>query len=250
VFGRGEGGMYSKLNRTSPNEQLALPVLQRQDASFDNFLGDANEKCVSLLKQALEQHDETLIYIAGPSGSGKTHLMYAAMSYFEAYHEGLVCYFSMDEFVENDDVDVLFEGLDSYSLVVLENIDSWLTTNECEQSLFNLFNHFKMTGQQLLLSSKSVPEHLAVVLPDLSSRLKSGLLLTLVSLIDQEKEALLRDLAIQKGLRLEEEVSSYIIKRSGRNLSELVDVLDTLDQASLVEKRKLTVPFVKKILHW
>jgi len=72
----------------------------------------------------------------------------------------------------------------------------------------------------------------------------------LVSLIDQEKEALLRDLAIQKGLRLEEEVSSYIIKRSGRNLSELVDVLDILDQASLVENRKLTVPFVKKILQW
>ncbi|MFT5717301.1 MAG: DnaA family protein [Oleiphilaceae bacterium] len=242
--------MYSKLNRTSPNEQLALPVLQRHDSSFENFLGDANRKCVTLLKQSLEEHNETLIYIAGPSGSGKTHLMYAAISYFEARHEGLACYFSMDELVGNDDVDTLFEGLDSFSLVVLENIDSWLTSNDREQSLFNLFNHFKMTGQQLLLSSKSVPEHLSVALPDLSSRLKSGLLLTLVSLIDQEKESLLRDLAIQKGLRLEEEVSSYIIKRSGRNLSELVDVLDTLDQASLVEKRKLTVPFVKKILQW
>jgi DnaA family protein len=242
--------MYSKLNRNSPNEQLALPVLQRHDSSFENFLGDANEKCVTLLKQALDQHDETLIYIAGPSGSGKTHLMYAAISYFEARHQGLACYFSMDELARNDDIDVLFEGLDSFSLVVLENIESWLTTKDREQSLFNLFNHFKMTGQQLLLSSKSVPENLSVVLPDLSSRLKSGLLLTLVSLIDQEKESLLRDLAIQKGLRLEEEVSSYIIKRSGRNLSELVDVLDTLDQASLVEKRKLTVPFVKKILQW
>jgi DnaA family protein len=250
VFGRGEGGMFSKLNRASPNEQLALPVLQRHDASFDDFLGDANKKCVTLLKQALEQHDETLIYIAGPSGSGKTHLMYAAISYFEAYHQELACYFSMDELVETHDIDSLLEGLDSFSLVVLENIDSWLTSNDREQSLFNLFNHFKMTGQQLLLSSKSVPEHLAIVLPDLSSRLKSGLLLTLVSLIDQEKEALLRSLAIQKGLRLEGEVSSYIIKRSGRNLSELVDVLDILDQASLVENRKLTVPFVKKILQW
>ena len=144
----------------------------------------------------------------------------------------------------------MFEGLESYSLVVLDNIDSWLVSNDREQSLFNLFNRFKMTGQQLLLSSKSVPGHLAVTLPDLSSRLKSGLLLNLVSLIDQEKEALLRDLAVQKGLRLEGEVSSYIIKRSGRNLSELVSVLDTLDQASLVENRKLTVPFVKKILLW
>jgi len=89
-----------------------------------------------------------------------------------------------------------------------------------------------------------------VQLPDLSSRLKSGLLLNLVSLSDSEKEDLLRDLAIQKGLRLEEEVSSYIIKRSGRNLSELVGILDTLDKASLVENRKLTVPFVKKILQW
>ena len=185
--------MFSKPNRMSPNEQLALPVLQRQDASFENFLGDANQKCVHLLKQALKQHDETLIYIAGPSGSGKTHLMYAAIAYFEAHHEGFACYFSMDEFIESDDINALFEGLDSFSLVVLENVDSWLTSNEREQSLFNLFNHFKLTGQQLLLSSKSVPERLGVVLPDLSSRLKSGRLLTWVSLIDQEKEGLLRD---------------------------------------------------------
>ena len=242
--------MYSKLNKMSPQQQLALPVLQRQEASFDNFLGNANRKCVTLLKQSLEQHDETLIYIAGPSGSGKTHLMYASIAYFEAFHQDLACYFSMDELIENDEVDTLFEGLDGFSLVVLDNIDSWLISSDREQSLFNLFNRFKMTGQQLILSSKSVPEYLQIVLPDLSSRLKSGLLLSLVSLIDQEKEALLRDLAIQKGLRLEEEVSSYIIRRSGRNLSELVNVLDTLDQASLVENRKLTVPFVKKICQW
>jgi len=250
VFGRSGAGMYSKLNKVSPNEQLALPVLQREDASFENFFGDVNNKCVALLKQALEQHDETLVYVAGPSGAGKTHLMYAAMSYFEAFHKSSACYFSMDDFIESDDIDILFEGLDGFSLVVLENIDSWLNSNDREQSLFNLFNHFKMTGQQLLLSAKAVPEYLSVVLPDLSSRLKSGLLLNLVSPSDNEKEVLLRDLAIQKGLRLEEEVASYIIKRSGRNLSELVGVLNTLDQASLVENRKLTVPFVKKILQW
>jgi len=242
--------MYSKLNKASPNEQLALPVLQREDASFDNFLGDVNIKCVSLLKQALEQHNETLIYIAGPQGAGKTHLMYAAMAYFEAVHQGAACYFSMDDFSESDDVDALFESLESFSVVALDNIDLWIDSNDREQSLFNLFNHFKITGQQLLLSANSVPEHLSVQLPDLSSRLKSGLLLNLVSLSDSEKEDLLRDLAIQKGLRLEEEVSSYIIRRSGRNLSELVRILDTLDKASLVESRKLTVPFVKKILQW
>jgi len=144
----------------------------------------------------------------------------------------------------------LFRSLASFSVVALDNIDLWLDSNDHEHSLFYLFNHFKITGQQLLLSANSVPEHLSVQLPDLSSRLKSGLLLNLVSLSDSEKEDLLRDLAIQKGLRLEEEVSSYIIKRSGRNLSELVGILDTLDKASLVENRKLTVPFVKKILQW
>ena len=46
------------------------------------------------------------------------------------------------------------------------------------------------------------------------------------------------------------DVAAFVIRRSERNLGQLLQVLDTLERASLVEQRKLTVPFVKKVLGW
>jgi len=252
----------------SPTKQLTLPVQLRQDASFENFYGEANLKSVFLLKQTLSARDETLIYLAGAAGVGKTHLLCAAISFFEqecqhsslAEEEGpAVCYFAMDElcepFVSNDGLAELFLSFEAFSILALDNIDAWLDSNleqraEKERLLFNLFNHFKINGQQLLLSAKSVPSNLSVILPDLASRLKSGLLVSLVALSDVQKEVLLQFIAQQKGLILDDGLSAFIIKRSGRDIHALLMVLDQLDQASLTEQRRLTVPFAKKILNW
>jgi DnaA family protein len=45
-------------------------------------------------------------------------------------------------------------------------------------------------------------------------------------------------------------VASYISDRGPRTLVDLLDLLDQLDTASLIEKRALSIPFVKKTLSW
>jgi len=70
------------------------------------------------------------------------------------------------------------------------------------------------------------------------------------ALCDEQKEVLLQVIAKQKGLFLEDGVTAYILKRSGRNLDDLLSVLEKLDHASLTEKRKITIPFTKKIFNW
>ena len=170
-----------------------------------------------------------------------------------------ICYFSLDEiiasFKEESEITEFFMSLGEYNFLVLDNIDAWLESDTKqraikEKCLFNLFNQFKLTGNQLILSAKVVPSRLNILLPDLLSRIQSGLLLHLHALSDEQKEDLLQVISIQKGLFLEDGVSAYILKRSGRNLIDLLNVLDELDQASLSEKRKITIPFTKKILNW
>jgi len=245
----------------SPTKQLTLAVQLNQDATFDNFYGEENQKNVYLLKSLISTQDETLIYIAGPSGSGKTHLLCAAISFLEKQdvnQDRDIGYFSMEEIsrsISQEDMSEFFVSLESFSFLGLDDIDTWFSTHlgqraEKERCLFNLFNHFKINNKQLVLSAKRVPAHIQIDLPDLVSRLKSGLLLNLTTLSDEQKESLLQSIAAQKGLSLDEGVPAYIIKRSNRSLSELLDTLDTLDQASLTEKRKITVPFTKKILNW
>ena len=258
----------------SPTKQLTLPVQLKHDATFDNFYGEANLKAASLLKYAIETHSETLVYLSGPNGAGKSHLMCAAISLVEHLNkpdarlkdedaqfesERSICYFSLDEictsFEEENKIIEFFSSLEIYKFLVLDNIDIWLESDKKqraikERCLFNLFNNFKISGHQLILSAKVVPSRLNILLPDLFSRIQSGLLLRLHALCDEQKEVLLQVIAKQKGLFLEDGVTAYILKRSGRNLNDLLSVLEKLDHASLTEKRKITIPFTKKIFNW
>ena len=58
----------------------------------------------------------------------------------------------------------------------------------------------------------------------------------------------LRLRAAQRGLQLPHETSDYLLKRLPRDLPSLFEILDDLDEASLVAQRKLTIPFIRDAL--
>ena len=68
------------------------------------------------------------------------------------------------------------------------------------------------------------------------------------TLDDDQKQAALQFRARARELELNDEVAAYIIQRLPRDMNELFWQLNRLDHASLAEQRKLTIPFVKKIL--
>ena len=54
--------------------------------------------------------------------------------------------------------------------------------------------------------------------------------------------------AAYRGFDLPDEVGSYLFRRYPRDLEYLMHVLEALDVASLAAQRRLTVPFIKKVL--
>ncbi|MGB5742669.1 MAG: DnaA/Hda family protein, partial [Sedimenticolaceae bacterium] len=85
-------------------------------------------------------------------------------------------------------------------------------------------------------------------LPDLRSRLASGLTLALQPLDDRGRLALLQCLAARHALNLPDEVGRYLLTRSSRDPGDLIAIIQRLDQASLAEQRRLTIPFVRGLL--
>jgi DnaA family protein len=85
-------------------------------------------------------------------------------------------------------------------------------------------------------------------LEDLRSRLQWGLTYQVHSLTDEDKQQALQMRARARGLELSDDVAQYIIQRLPRDTNELFWQLARLDHASLAEQRKLTIPFVKKVL--
>lgn len=94
------------------------------------------------------------------------------------------------------------------------------------------------------------PRQLDLALEDLRSRLSWGGIYQLHPLSEAGKSEVLRMRAEQRGILLGEDIRRYILQRSRRDIHALLSVLDTLDQLSLVEKRRITIPFVREIMQW
>ena len=228
-------------------EQLPLAVQLRDDATFENFYPAENALAVNEIRRQVEQ-GEFYIYLFGSQGTGRSHLLQAACHAADQMSLASV-YLPLDELQGYSPVE-LFEGLASLPLVCLDNIEAVLGERIWEEALFHLFNDMKAAGHCLLVAASCSVNELPVTMPDLSSRLGWGAFYQLKKLNDDERTAVLKFRAERRGLELSDEVSVYILKRCQRDMDALVKALDILDNASLKERRKLTIPFVKEALSW
>ena len=85
-------------------------------------------------------------------------------------------------------------------------------------------------------------------LSGLASRLVWGPVYKMRHLSDEQKQVVIRLQANARGFELASGVCSYLLKRYSRELRKLIELLDHLDAQSLVQQRKVTVPFVKSVL--
>ena len=56
--------------------------------------------------------------------------------------------------------------------------------------------------------------------------------------------------ARQRGMALNDATAEFIYRRSNRSIEQLMELLDKLDQVSLSEQRRLTIPLVKETMGW
>lgn len=230
-----------------PPQQLPLKVQLRDDATLDNFLCAPDTRALlSALRGQLDAPGEPIIYLYGPTDTGKTHLLQAACHLAETVP---VLYLPLSELIDHSPQDIL-QGVESMGLVCLDDIQAVMGNEAWELALFDFFNYAREQNCRLLISADAAPRELPVQLADLRSRLSWGIVYQLKSPNDEERQAILCFRADRRGLRLTPEVSSYIIDRAPRTTSGLLEILETLDTASLVEQRSLSIPFVKTALGW
>lgn len=218
--------------------QLPLSLKLRDDAIFDNFFVGGNAQLIETLKAFAHNKSEPFIYCYGENGSGRTHLLQSC-----CHAANNIFYCSLENYA--DFSPAIFEALENQHCVCIDDIDAIIGNSQWEEALFHFYNRVRENNTQLLVSAKIPPQQLPCLLSDLQSRLSWGLVLEIKKLSDEEKMLALQLRAQLRGLPLSEEVANYLIHHYSRNMRDLVCVLEKLDQASLVAKRKLTIPFVK-----
>ena len=230
----------------SLKHQLSLEVRLRDDATLDNFLAlPKMQPLVAALQAQMGRAGESVIYLYGPAGTGKSHLLQASC------HEPGVetIYLPLSDLRQYAARDVL-QGVENLDRICIDDIHVVLGDADWEQALFNLYNDARQRGCRLIVAGDAAPRALAVKLEDLRSRLSWGIVYQLTPPEDEDKEAILQFRASRRGLSLTTSVASYIVSRAPRAMSQLLQALETLDKASLAEKRALSIPFVKEVLGW
>lgn len=232
-----------------PPRQLSLDVSLVDDATFNNFFttpASANHQVVNVLRSQLLNLDETSVFIWGNADVGCSHLLKAACHAAHAASMSAV-YLPLTE-LQNYAPAELLNALEYQDLICIDDVQLVFGVEDWEQQLFHLYNRVKDQGGCLLFAASEGPLNDAIQLADLRSRLNWGLVFQVVSLSDEEKIAALMLRATKRGMDMGLDVGQFILSRYSRDLTRLFQLLDRLDKTSLVEQRRLTIPFVKEVL--
>jgi len=227
-------------------EQLTLGFELQNDYQFDAYYPNGNQQLIDVLQQMAMGRGESFVYCWGNSGCGRTHLLQAACH--EADKLKLSPFYlslkSIDELTPD-----IFDGLEKQTFIAIDDLHYIAGRPAWEEAFFHCYNRIHEQRRRLLISADQAPANLSVALPDLVSRLAWSMTFQLASLDDDNKQRALKQRASYYGLTLSDSVTSFLLRHAKRDTHDLFDMLKRLNHASMVEKRKLTVPFVKAYLN-
>jgi DnaA family protein len=224
-------------------KQLTFPWSKENKSSFDSFYTTKlNKQLLFLLKEEATK-DDLLIY--GAKDSGKTYLLQAICNQFN--NQGKSSFFlPMRQAIELS-IDIL-DSLENIELVCVDGLESLVGNKAWEVGLFNLINRSFNCNNRLIFTSAKNIDGMNFELKDLDSRLRKIQSHELHSLADDDILSALKHIANLRSIELGSKEAQYLLTYADRNISDLVKILESLDQLSMEMKRRITIPLIKEVI--
>jgi chromosomal replication initiation ATPase DnaA len=213
-------------------KQITLAFGNVPDYSRDSFVVSYSNKSVFEWVDKWPNWTSHCFAIYGPEKCGKTHLAHMWQRKTDAV------------FVDPENIDM--NALEDVKNCIVENV------SRCkdENALFHLYNHIVNQGGYMLLTDREPLSHLDYQLPDLVSRLKSVPDIEVFEPDDVLLRTVLMKSFSDRQLRVGLDVVEFLLIRMERSFSSVGHLVKNLDDLSLVEKRNITVPFVKQVMQY
>lgn len=224
-------------------EQLPLPLTRHAEWTFESFYEGPNRETVTHLKSFAEgSPTHPLIVLMGGKGQGKSHLLNAVSDHANR-HQLRSLVLPLGELKSSGPQ--ILDDLDHLDCLCLDDVDRVLGDSAWDLTLMMLLQERQHQGKPFLMSLSQPLGDIKECLPDLSSRLTGGLIISLKPLCDDDLLSVLIDRAQQLGMELTPAVGHYLLTHTPRNLDALIPLMERLDKASLATQRRLTIPFIK-----
>jgi len=220
----------------TPQQQMLLDLKPEQPPTLENFVTGANAELVARLRSLGDTGSFEALYIWGPDGCGKSHLLAATAEAARGRRPTV--------FLGGAEAGAEL-ALATGTLLVIDDVQT--LGPEAQIALFRAFNAARFLGLALLLAGNEPPLRLELR-EDLRTRIGQTLIYEIQCLSDDEKAAALRRHAIERGMLMDAGVVHYLLRHGRRDLPSLMAMLNSLDRASLEQKRPPTLPLLRELM--
>lgn len=233
------------MNHPSSGVQIPLEFGFRETADFSCFVEGANSEICMLSRAIALGEAFQRVYLWGQIATGKSHLLQAVCN-LASQNNLSIAYIPLRQYAALKPE--ILQDMDHLHVLCIDDIECIAGQSEWEHALFHLYNRLREKQRPVLMTGAKGPRDLAFELEDLKSRIIWDLTYHLQPLSDEDKISVLRKRADARSFEISGEIAAYLVKNARRDLPSLLELLDKLDQATLTEKRKLTIPFVKSLM--
>lgn len=213
-------------------QQLLLNLLPDPTPSLRHFLPGDNSELLKALQQwqaTPQTYPGNLFLIWGPSGAGKSFLSRCLSE------QG----FNTLPLAQQ----LLPPAKNGWTLDDAQQLDA-----EGQQHLFRHMIRLAQTNERLFVTLDAPPDAQVGLRDDVRTRLGAGHIYRLVPLNEPQQRHLLAERAEQRGWQLTTEVLDTLYQRAPRDLSSLTRLIERLDELSLQQKRRITLPLLRTAL--
>ncbi len=231
---------------TAP-QQYTLAIEHPHEQRLDNFVHGGNTELLQVLRSAAKGFVGLWIY--GEANSGRSHLLRGRCLRAADLGES-ACYISCADYVHNPSGlhDALSHASVYGQVIAIDDVQDLHDMRELHDLLMAIYQRVFDERGVLLVTHTSTATQANFLTPDLASRMRSLQHYHIAPLDDEAKKQLLKQRARRRGYTLEQPVLDYWMMRGPRSLGALLIDLETLDKASLVNKQRVTIPLLKKVL--
>jgi len=243
-------------NKDPLSRQLILDFPSQPEYSFSNFIvSDGSKIAFDAAREFCSDSSSfNTLYFFGSKNLGKTHLLLSIGNQSASMNKK-VLYVHGADFVKK--TDETSNGSSREFVSILSNIDLFLLDavdyiegkQTSQEKLYLIVNSLIEKEKKIAFAGNFNPAKLKNTENYLISRFQWGMSTELKPIDDKTTAKIITKLAKDIRLILPEKVVEYLLTRMPRDFISIKHAITKINQASYIQKKKVTVPLVKETLN-
>ena len=215
------------------NKQLLFKFNNKKNFNYNDFYVTKSNFYAFNLVNNWPKWEKNIINIHGEKFSGKSHLS-------EIFREK----YKAKIFFEKDINENFFKTIKIHENLVLDNFEN----KTSEKLIYTLFNFVDQDNKYLIINSRVPIVKMSYKLKDLTSRIKTCLLVEISKPDDDLIYALILKYCSDKQIKIDNKLIEYIIKRIDRSYGKIFNFIYKLDKMSLLKKKPIDLKIITQLI--